>query len=511
MSKFHSMVSRRDFMKGLGLAGMGAAALTTPIFHDLDEVVSSSLASFERPWWVKQREEPTVEIDWNVLKRYDARIAKGKYTDVQHWGMDRMLKAAQEKSAFSAAQAAGAKGFTTRDRAFSSAASLVPRNPEGETWMGYTKVKTPEQQGLPKWQGTPEENTRMLRAVAKAYGASALGADSLGSASDKRRNLIHSYDRCGPKGSSISLPLSSGTSWPPAAGYWRKIDFEDVDVGYSAPLNGEADCRLVLPNKELWSAPIMIQMPRDGWRTCAPDKMRGSTISGWSNGMRYQIWHHSVSPGVKGFLRGIGYNGYGSGYPESSSGGLMQSEAAAVTGGLAEMGRPSEVCIYPEWGPASGWFDVITDLPLAPLKPVDAGIFRFCHTCKKCAEVCPSQSVSYDKEPSWEIPQFDYLVPNMRQQAGKRLFWIDTQQCNQNQWGCTNICRGQCTMNVDAAAMVHAVVRGTVSVTPIFNSFLWNMGKTFNYGFVDPEDWWAIASDLPTHHTVGTLGATRGL
>jgi len=40
MSKFHSIVSRRQFMKGLGLtgAGIGAAALTAPMFHDLDEV-----------------------------------------------------------------------------------------------------------------------------------------------------------------------------------------------------------------------------------------------------------------------------------------------------------------------------------------------------------------------------------------------------------------------------------------------------------------------------------------
>ncbi len=38
MSKFHHTVTRRDFMKGLGLAGagLGAAAATAPVFHDLD-------------------------------------------------------------------------------------------------------------------------------------------------------------------------------------------------------------------------------------------------------------------------------------------------------------------------------------------------------------------------------------------------------------------------------------------------------------------------------------------
>lgn len=42
MNKLHSTVSRRDFMKGLGLAeaGLGAAMAAAPVFHDLDEVIA---------------------------------------------------------------------------------------------------------------------------------------------------------------------------------------------------------------------------------------------------------------------------------------------------------------------------------------------------------------------------------------------------------------------------------------------------------------------------------------
>ncbi|ADJ26822.1 hypothetical protein Dehly_1541 [Dehalogenimonas lykanthroporepellens BL-DC-9] len=38
MTKFHTTVSRRDFMKGLGLAGagLGAASVAGPSFQDLD-------------------------------------------------------------------------------------------------------------------------------------------------------------------------------------------------------------------------------------------------------------------------------------------------------------------------------------------------------------------------------------------------------------------------------------------------------------------------------------------
>ncbi|PKH45665.1 reductive dehalogenase, partial [Dehalococcoides mccartyi] len=40
MSKFHSTLSRRDFVKALGLsgAGLGLASAAAPAFHDLDEL-----------------------------------------------------------------------------------------------------------------------------------------------------------------------------------------------------------------------------------------------------------------------------------------------------------------------------------------------------------------------------------------------------------------------------------------------------------------------------------------
>ncbi len=53
MSKFHSSLSRREFMKALGLTTVGAAALTAPAFKDLDEVISSDQAQFKRAWWIK--------------------------------------------------------------------------------------------------------------------------------------------------------------------------------------------------------------------------------------------------------------------------------------------------------------------------------------------------------------------------------------------------------------------------------------------------------------------------
>ncbi|MEE8582833.1 MAG: twin-arginine translocation signal domain-containing protein, partial [Dehalococcoidales bacterium] len=65
MNKLHSTVSRRDFMKVLGLAGagLGAAAATAPVFHDLDEVIASPQANWKRPWYVREVDQPTLELD----------------------------------------------------------------------------------------------------------------------------------------------------------------------------------------------------------------------------------------------------------------------------------------------------------------------------------------------------------------------------------------------------------------------------------------------------------------
>jgi epoxyqueuosine reductase len=178
-------------------------------------------------------------------------------------------------------------------------------------------------------------------------------------------------------------------------------------------------------------------------------------------------------------------------------------------GGSAEMARHSDACIDPEFGANMGYWSMLTDLPLAPQKPIDAGIFRFCHTCHKCANACPSKSISQDSEPSWEVPNFDYKVPNMSNNAGKKLFWTNMSSCvyYRTIYGCL-ICRPVCTFNENYAASIHDVVKATLSTTSMFNGTFWKMSQNFGYGLHEPEQWWEMS--LPFYDYEGNKLAKNG-
>ncbi|AKG54217.1 reductive dehalogenase [Dehalogenimonas sp. WBC-2] len=493
MSTFHSTVSRRDFMKALGLsaAGLGAAAATAPVFHDLDELSTSSTASRKRPWYVKEREahHPTVELDWDQIHRFDQRLqCQANSTNAKYAGAEEWAKIAVEATEFKKTTLGG-KGNTHRDMALSGSASRgiigtpysgragVSGKDTLKTFLPPDFVKTPEQMGFPQWTGTPEEAAHMLRAAAIFYGAGQVGFAKLD------QKLVFTYS----KGEANSTKYIG--SWPPPLSAARRIDIEDVDQGWD---DGEV---VHLPNKPLWEISVMIPMARDAWRTAQSDRSSGPAAA--ANSSRYRIME-IVQPCIQGFIKSLGYTCYG--YFEGS-GGIVPAQASAVLTGIAEMGRHSEAVIDPEYGANMGYYSLLTDLPLAEENPIDAGIFRFCHSCHKCANQCPSESISHDSEPSWEVTQgigTPYKIPNINQVPGKKLFWTDMHSCMKYRTihGC-NVCRPNCTFNVNSGAMAHQVIKSTISTTPLLNDFFYKMGEVFKYGAdKDPELWWD--HQLPT-------------
>jgi len=504
MSKFHSIVSRREFMKGLGMAGagIGVTSLVAPVFHDLDELAASESAGWKRSWWVKanlEHHHPTVEVDWNQMKRIDQRLTtQSVYVNAQYEGVAQWRSLTTQGAAITK-EFNGKKGNTLRDLALNAGAGFFmqpwPASPvyTRSTMLGPTAgVPTPDVRGLPKWTGTPEEGSRILRAAAVFYGAGQIGASELD------HKLVFTHIKHGKTATANDATFIE--TFPPPLTAGPKIEFENADVGH------ETDEVKYLPNKPLMEIGVMIPMAREAWRT--DDPVVGSSVRGAANISRYRIWTNSVQPGMQAFLRSLGYTGYGYPYPDMS-GGLVPAEASAVLGGVSEMGRSSEVALNPEYGSVGGYYSLLTDLPMEHDRPIDAGMFRFCHSCTKCADACPSDSISTDPEPSWEIPQFNYKVPVMNMSAGKKLFWTDTHCCVKYRLAnsCC-ICRPVCTFNVNSGAMVHDMIKATASTTSIFNGFFAGMSKTFGYGLKDPDEWWNMA--LPSWGTDSTLNAYDG-
>ena len=66
----------------------------------------------------------------------------------------------------------------------------------------------------------------------------------------------------------------------------------------------------------------------------------------------------------------------------------------AMQAGLGQIGRHG-LLITPEFGPRVRLSAVITNLPLVADLPIDFGVTEFCEKCKKCAKLCPSNSISH--------------------------------------------------------------------------------------------------------------------
>ncbi|GGP59985.1 hypothetical protein GCM10009347_27930 [Shewanella algicola] len=64
------MVGRRDFMKmlGVGAGAVGAISIGGKVFANMDEAIASPYGDRNLPWWVKEVDEPTIEIDWENME-----------------------------------------------------------------------------------------------------------------------------------------------------------------------------------------------------------------------------------------------------------------------------------------------------------------------------------------------------------------------------------------------------------------------------------------------------------
>lgn len=469
MSTFHSTVSRRDFMKGIGLAGagLGTMAAVAPVFHDLDEVKGAYQGGRKLPWWIKQREHynPTVEVDWALKTRYDGGKPILSPQDEHELLVKRTTLVAEGIRD-------NKPGDSVKDHALMNGSKIMMSTPYhgGEeqvyygttgNWAkdevingktiegGYFRSVSRTDLGLPRYEGTPEENLDMLTIMANFYGSPHVGALEI---TEKSKKIFSLY--------------SSG----------RQVVWDD-EIGITADQMYQDDKYMVIPRSLKYM--VVFLLPQGGV------SRHELTVLG-KVGTRQGYSDNSIFQGrMAAAITTLGYK-VGIGAPASNPG-------MGICSGLGELGR-TDYLISPSHGAYVRYSNfILTDLPLTPTPPIDAGIWNFCQTCKKCAEVCPSASLSMEDEPSWEIT-------GPWNGAGNNSFHIRYDLClpwrgfpgGTTSGGC-GVCQGACVFSKLDKANIHDTVKQVVSVTSLFNGFFRNMDDLMGYGeTLNPADFWDI-------------------
>ena len=492
MNKLHTTVSRRDFMKGIGLvgAGLGAAAATAPVFHDLDEVMPQSNVDPQyRPWWIKQRdfEDPTTEIDWQLSHRADRtkpfQNAAG-YTSSRFSGTTSLEPTAALLAKLDALPTPVSpqirdalatwpmaqwdfvkkkfpewEGNTVRDYAMEAASASLAfynfhayggyRNYNAAThksssFTGLETANTPEGLGFAKWQGTPEENLKMVRGAMRTFGCEEVAVVEVTT-------------------NTIKMVNAKNTSGKP-------INFKSVDKAT------DVGSEYVIPNKCKYMIIYTNLQPTYLTQRCPAQVGLSANKNSYTRMPVQRVQ-------LQEFIRGLGYQGL-------QVDGLTQSCTWSVLGGIGEHGREAMNVVSPFYGANyRGIQRMLTDLPLAPTKPIDAGVAKFCLTCKKCADNCPYSAFSTG-DPEWEHwLEEERTADNVIDGHVYKGWRLSNYRCPRCQ-----ACQGVCVFTKIPDSGIHNIVRAMSSTTSIFNGFFRQMDDFFGYGTKEPESWWDMKS-----------------
>ncbi len=167
---------------------------------------------------------------------------------------------------------------------------------------------------------------------------------------------------------------------------------------------------------------------------------------------------------------------------------MALSVPLAIDAGLGQYGRHG-LLITKQFGPRVRIAKILTDMPLIPDKPnfdFCRAVVRFCEACKKCAEHCPSQSISYDRGRTWQ-------GETKSNNPGIRKWYINPETCYgfwvENGSDCSN-CIRSCPYN-KPNNILHKIVLWMVQHMPWLNRLIVKMDELAGFGRqVDPRTIW---------------------
>jgi epoxyqueuosine reductase len=338
------------------------------------------------------------------------------------WGFTNAAEASQKVSSF---------GLHVPNRGPTGWQPIGPRPPEG---MG-------------RWQGSPDLNSRALKKVGRIFGAGDVGITLL----DRRWVYSTWFDE------------KTKQSYP--------IRFSDEPgfEGIMEPTQQE-DNTLVIPASMKYVAVFVLPMNRQGVRASPTLTSYAST----------QVTYSAISRlivSMAEFIRGLGYNAI----PSSNC--TAASIPLAIDAGLGELGRNAKL-IHPVWGPICRICKVITDLPLEPDRSIETGATAFCETCGKCADVCPSRAIP--RGPRSFEPAGDFSNRGVRQwQADHRKCFEFWSKCGTN----CGLCLSACPFN-KGEHWTHGLVKAAIARFPELDQSIVALDDAFGYGQTDPGNFW---------------------
>ncbi len=314
-------------------------------------------------------------------------------------------------------------------------------------WERPPKGEFAPPRGLHLENPDPAAASRMVKKAARFMGASLVGICRL----DMRWVYSHAY-----------YPQIRN----PFAG--EPLSEEELTAGKSEPIEIEPEFRWV----------IVLAFAMD-YRL---SRLSPTYTAGAGAGLCYSKMP-MVAAMVAQFIRGLGYRALPMGNDTALSIPL------AVDAGLGELGR-NGLLITPRYGPRVRLAKVFTDLPLAPDRPLSFGVWEFCQVCKKCAQNCPSRSISTGP-PTTEVPNVSNNRGIYRWPVNGEsciAFWERNHSCS-----CLN-CIRTCPFN-KPAGFLHQMVRlGVRQRRDWLNRFFVWGDEFFGYNKRrDPARFWADA------------------
>jgi reductive dehalogenase len=400
------------------------------------------------PWWVKSTDGFTVPTDASIMEKPTTHIIVMKLMEK----MQSDVEVPGQRPSLVKKIKSGAPGFSLPDVSLEFASQTYFQSGvdiDGNIIMGFGplreiisgQVHTPEELGVDRWEGSEEEASAMIEKAANHLGAAQVG--------------FAAFDTTwlGP-----NVTISPDVEEPTG----------NMMAGIQIP-ESHKSVIVVAGRVPMWAARCA-----PGALGCAADR------TGYEEA-------HMAEEKLINFIRGIGYSAV-----DIHMLGINPIPFALMAG-MGEMGRMNRV-VSPYFGGAIRFAIISTDLPLALDKPIDFGLQEFCRHCKKCAEACPVNAISFDTDPSWE-PLGPYSF------KGKKVWFDDCEKCaSYTTAGGTycSACLGSCVWNKPTKSYFHSTVRAVAATAPSLSRFLTYMDDVFGYGLV-PEgkrkEWWNL--DLP--------------